>query len=607
MRPLLERCSLCVLRPPPPNFGGPPMGAPRRWPLATPGLGFKGLRSPVARQSPKACFLLHACMHSVHPQTKQPSKYSASSARGDGLPAGFPNGTEEPAAAAAAEWNGSSSSSSSSSSPSSSNCSSNSRSSSGRAWKGPLNVVQRAEEGDILRGLQVGPLTWAGEGSIRLRLQRWGFEKIFFFPRLLPGQKVTLRVEGVCPRRGNCRAALLGTEAPAPGHRLPPCPHFAEGCSGCQLLHLASPHQLKAKQHLLQQLLQELLSQQQQQQQQQEQQEEEEKVANLWRFGKLERLVSEAHFAGRGDFLLRIEGEKAVLGLPDAGSSSSSSSSSSGCVDLKNCLRLAAPLQEVYRYLRDLLLPMVESRKLRVLDPRSNAGTLSGVTLRLAEGSSPDDAQVLLRLRGQLEEAARPALLLLAERLASRCPSLTAVTFQDIRRSAQTACCCLCSAVGVVVFLRCLSGGTRLPFSGLKKAMSCIFAAVEEAAGMAACRRRLWTAFESGGFFGLLLAKHFQQITAFAAGCTDAEETRQNFALNGLQKAEVVECADSPNVAVALAERGGSRKGRRALHAGRRCSELLTAAIAGSEETGKSEAADVLLLTPSRGGLPKVG
>lgn len=35
------------------------------------------------------------------------------------------------------------------------------------------------------------------------------------------------------------------------------------------------------------------------------------------------------------------------------------------------------------------------------------------------------------------------------------------------------------------------------------------------------------------------------QLVAFAPGALDAEETRKNFVLNGLEAAEVVECTDS--------------------------------------------------------------
>lgn len=45
---------------------------------------------------------------------------------------------------------------------------------------------------------------------------------------------------------------------------------------------------------------------------------------------------------------------------------------------------MGSAVSEVYRQLRKGLLPLMEDQRLRVLDPRCGAGTLSGLTLRLA-------------------------------------------------------------------------------------------------------------------------------------------------------------------------------------------------------------------------------
>ncbi|OEH74916.1 putative RNA methyltransferase, TrmA family [Cyclospora cayetanensis] len=431
---------------------------------------------------------------------------------------------------------------------------------------GSLNVVRNAGEGDILRGLKVGALTWTGEGRIRLLLQRWSFEDTAFFQRLLPGQTVTLRVEGIHSKKGKCTVTLLGTESPAPGQRPPPCAHFHEGCSGCQFLHLNPPYQWKAKQQLVAHLLHELLTAQRQQAQ----------VDGIpCREPDVEPLVrarSDTQFSAKADLLVQHMHGKACIGLPPLDGSST-------LVSIERCLRLAAPLQEVYNHLRATLLPLLESGKLRVLDSRSYAGTLSGVTLKLAartvymrvaqpfpeaviagglEGAGASDREVLLRFKGHLEDSTRPVLEELAVALSSLYPALKAVTFQDVRRPhlpdqvlygkdfvLMTLEGCRYRTTGkagqcTTAFARSLSHVYRIPPAPVRSVVS---AAVAEAARGG--RRRLWTAFESGGIFAVLLAPRFEKVIAFAAGALDAEEARKNYVLNGLQVSDVVECKDS--------------------------------------------------------------
>ncbi|XP_026191318.1 uncharacterized protein LOC34617949 [Cyclospora cayetanensis] len=398
---------------------------------------------------------------------------------------------------------------------------------------GSLNVVRNAGEGDILRGLKVGALTWTGEGRIRLLLQRWSFEDTAFFQRLLPGQTVTLRVEGIHSKKGKCTVTLLGTESPAPGQRPPPCAHFHEGCSGCQFLHLNPPYQWKAKQQLVAHLLHELLTAQRQQAQ----------VDGIpCREPDVEPLVrarSDTQFSAKADLLVQHMHGKACIGLPPLDGSST-------LVSIERCLRLAAPLQEVYNHLRATLLPLLESGKLRVLDSRSYAGTLSGVTLKLAEGAGASDREVLLRFKGHLEDSTRPVLEELAVALSSLYPALKAVTFQDVRRPHLPDQVLYGKDFVLMTLEGCryrTTGRTRESFAGRWDLMHEVSAAVAEAARGG--RRRLWTAFESGGIFAVLLAPRFEKVIAFAAGALDAEEARKNYVLNGLQVSDVVECKDS--------------------------------------------------------------
>ncbi|KAL8436852.1 hypothetical protein ACSSS7_001414 [Eimeria intestinalis] len=275
-------------------------------------------------------------------------------------------GQSHPDAASAPSDNSSSSSSSSNSSNRE------------RATQGPLNMVDMAEEGDILRGLKVAnPELTNGSSDVGWGRKHLfaaatrGSSRDFCISPTLPGETVTLRVEGLGPRKRKCKAALLGAELSAPGHRLPPCPHFFQGCSGCQLLHLELAQQLKAKQQLLHQLLQELLNEQQQHQEAQQSQ----------------------------------EATKPLGVLP-----------------------LESPLCEagsVWEKSRSLLLVAVfwwrPKEAWFVWGYRAQpAPAVSSACGAVFASQAHSDSQVLIRLRGLLEEAPRPALLQLAEAFAAR-------------------------------------------------------------------------------------------------------------------------------------------------------------------------------------------
>lgn len=65
----------------------------------------------------------------------------------------------------------------------------------------------------LLKSAQVGPLTWTGESRLRLLLQRWAWEVSAQFRRLLPGAKITVRLEELRPRKGKCKMAFLGIDS----------------------------------------------------------------------------------------------------------------------------------------------------------------------------------------------------------------------------------------------------------------------------------------------------------------------------------------------------------------------------------------------------------
>ncbi|CDJ62824.1 RNA methyltransferase, TrmA family, putative [Eimeria necatrix] len=437
--------------------------------------------------------------------------------------------------------------------------------------QGPLNIVSTAEEGDILRGLKVGPLTWKGESRLRLLLQRWAWEVSAQFRRLLPGAKITVRLEELRPRKGKCKMAFLGTDSTAPGQRASPCPHFLEGCGGCHFIHLDLLHQRKAKQQLLQQMLHEL-HQEQHLRCQQEQHPQ-------WTCPEVIPLVpssSEIEFASRVDFLLHSVNGKPRLGLP-------AFDGTVNIVDIQKCLRMRRPMSEVYRQLRKGLLPLMEDQRLRVLDPRCGAGTLSGLTLRLAEDSTAPDGTVLLRLKGHIEDSARPQLVHFAQQLRAHCPSLKAVTFCDVRRlQAPDEVLAGTDALLVTVFgwRYRITGGTREAFASRGEVMEQIFHALKEATGRATgC---LWGALGSGGLLEVLLSSSFEKVVVFAPGSRDADEARKNFGLNGISSAEVVECTNSQDVATALAARAGLYRPLR----GQNRAQLVQHAVARGTEIG---------------------
>ncbi|CDI82221.1 RNA methyltransferase, TrmA family, putative [Eimeria praecox] len=422
------------------------------------------------------------------------------------------------------------------------NNSSTSKSSS-RSLMGPLNVVRTAEEGDILR---------------------------------------------------------------APGLRASPCPHFVEGCGGCQFMHLALLHQRTAKKQLVLQMVQELQQHQQLHQQQSPQlQHTHREPPTIVPFVPTS---SETQFAARADMLLQLVEGRPRLGLPAFDGSTS-------ILSIQDCIRLRGPLREVYRHLREVLLPLLESRRLRVLDHRCGAGTLSGLTLRLAEGCEGGGSKVLLRLKGRLESNVRPRLLDLAEALSKRSPALKAVTFYDVGRPHSPDEVILgADALVVSVFGRRfrITGGTREAIMGCGDSLEQLWPAVEKAAGSAT--GRLWGAFGSAGLFEILLSFRFKEVLVFAAGARDVEETRKNISLNGLDwcvagafaarsgfYGPLGELHRSFQLQQGKAEETSTKRLRnenRAFEGGASTDDKTIA-------TGALHLPDVLLLSPSRGGLPK--
>jgi 23S rRNA (uracil1939-C5)-methyltransferase len=69
--------------------------------------------------------------------------------------------------------------------------------------------------------------------------------RVTVVPRTAPGDRVRARI--VHATRSFARAELVEVVAPSRERVAPPCPHFVEGCGGCQWQHVSRAEQLRAK------------------------------------------------------------------------------------------------------------------------------------------------------------------------------------------------------------------------------------------------------------------------------------------------------------------------------------------------------------------------
>ncbi|MDQ3366765.1 MAG: TRAM domain-containing protein, partial [Myxococcota bacterium] len=99
------------------------------------------------------------------------------------------------------------------------------------------------KHGDIVE-LEVTALAAGGDG-----VARDADGRVTFVPRTAPGDKVRARI--VRATSSLARADLLEVLHASPARVEPPCPHFREGCGGCQWQHVSRPEQLLAKQSIV--------------------------------------------------------------------------------------------------------------------------------------------------------------------------------------------------------------------------------------------------------------------------------------------------------------------------------------------------------------------
>lgn len=73
--------------------------------------------------------------------------------------------------------------------------------------------------------------------------------RVTFVPRTAPGDRVRARI--IKQTKTFARAELVEVLTPSPSRVEPPCPHFTEGCGGCEWMHVSRPAQLAAKQAIV--------------------------------------------------------------------------------------------------------------------------------------------------------------------------------------------------------------------------------------------------------------------------------------------------------------------------------------------------------------------
>src|SRR6185369_10014194 len=72
--------------------------------------------------------------------------------------------------------------------------------------------------------------------------------KVCFVPLSCPGDELNVRI--VSEKRSFLNAQTIDIITPSPQRTTPPCPLFGS-CGGCSWQHIAYPHQLEAKRHIL--------------------------------------------------------------------------------------------------------------------------------------------------------------------------------------------------------------------------------------------------------------------------------------------------------------------------------------------------------------------
>jgi 23S rRNA (uracil1939-C5)-methyltransferase len=92
--------------------------------------------------------------------------------------------------------------------------------------------------------LDIDSLAAGGDGVGRDETGR-----VTFVPRTAPGDRVRARI--IKQTKTFARAELVEVLTPSASRVDPPCPHFAEGCGGCDWMHVARAEQLAAKQAIV--------------------------------------------------------------------------------------------------------------------------------------------------------------------------------------------------------------------------------------------------------------------------------------------------------------------------------------------------------------------
>ncbi len=92
--------------------------------------------------------------------------------------------------------------------------------------------------------LEINSLAAGGDG-----VGRDDTGRVTFVPRTAPGDRVRVRV--IKQTKTFAKAELVEVLTASPSRVEPPCPHFSEGCGGCDWMHVSRAEQLAAKQAIV--------------------------------------------------------------------------------------------------------------------------------------------------------------------------------------------------------------------------------------------------------------------------------------------------------------------------------------------------------------------
>ncbi|KEP65600.1 UNVERIFIED_CONTAM: hypothetical protein HHA_247740 [Hammondia hammondi] len=385
-----------------------------------------------------------------------------------------------------------------------------------------VNVVNRVQTNDVLNGLEVTGFDWEGRGVVRLFVRAWSQTFAFPFPRALPGEKLTLRVDRTKSREGRrLTVSPLGTCKPSEDEQHPPCRHFDRHCGGCSFLHLNYKAQLRAKMALLASAA------------------SKETVSDSQLQGVLRPIVPSPNalmYRNRSDFLFLLKNG------PQLGHFRFDSPQ---VVDIPQCPKLMPAARRVYKALRERLLPLLQAnREITIFDRLSGLGLLKGLTIRSAVDREGVE-RVLLGFECSQTVTGLDSLLRLSHTLLEDCgPALAGIVAVPMtspgREPSEADEVVLAGADHIVQSLGDLGGiqisvRTSFPTNALLLERFC-----SEVLAAAALQPHhvVWDFFSGSGLFSLLLGRRCRKVFAFDNRAGNLVELENNLSRNGVENVD---------------------------------------------------------------------